>query len=151
VPRQPGTAFWAHGLLPVEQGAGRFDRRQLGLELLNGAACLGQLVDLDVLGALLEVGIDEGLLPPPMKGRLGDASLTRDFADPFAGDQAFADVASKLSRIAFRQGLPPGRSRPNSYKQLHCSPNGIRTSVATLRERSDSSTAFGPVAFTQFR
>ena len=67
-----------------------------------------------------------------MKGRLGDASLTRDFADPFAGDQAFADVASKLSRIAFRQGLPPGRSRPNSYKQLHC---GLATKVVDQERR----------------
>jgi hypothetical protein len=67
VPRQPGTAFWAYGFLPVEQGAGRLDGRQLGLELLNGAAGLGQLVDLDALGALLQTGIDEGLAFPQME------------------------------------------------------------------------------------
>jgi hypothetical protein len=57
------------GLLPVEQGARRLDRRQLGLELLNGAVCLGELVDLDALCARLQAGIDEGLALPQIKGR----------------------------------------------------------------------------------
>jgi hypothetical protein len=67
VPRQPGTAFWAYGLLPVEQGAGRVDGGQFGLEFLDGTAGLGELVDFEVLGARSEAGIDEGLVLPPME------------------------------------------------------------------------------------
>ena len=61
--------LWAYGLLPVEQGAGRLDGCEFGLELLNGAARLGELVDLDALGPLLQAGIDEGLALPQMPGR----------------------------------------------------------------------------------
>ncbi len=62
------TGFWAYGLLPVEQSAGRLDDGEFGLELFNGAACLSQLVDLDALGPLIQAGIDEGLVLPQMQG-----------------------------------------------------------------------------------
>ena len=77
VPRQPGTAFWAYRLLPVEQGAGAGlpHGRQFGLELLDGLAGLGQLVDLDALCVFLQFGIDEGLVLPPVEGRRRGTTL----------------------------------------------------------------------------
>ena len=75
MPWQPGTAFWADRLLPIEEGAGRLDGRQFGLELLNSLAGLGQLVDLDALCTFLQSGIDEGLVLPPVEGRRGDTGL----------------------------------------------------------------------------
>ena len=79
----PITADDADDFHRVACPAGRLDGRQFGLKLFDGAAGLGQLVDLDALGARLQVGIDEGLIPPAMKGRFGAPGLIRDFADPF--------------------------------------------------------------------
>jgi hypothetical protein len=62
-------------LLPVEQSAGRLDRCQFGLELFNGAARLGQFVDLDALDAWLQTRIDEGLALPQMERSDRDATL----------------------------------------------------------------------------
>ena len=39
-------------------------------------AKIEELPDLDALCALLQASVDEGLVPPPMKGRLGDIGLT---------------------------------------------------------------------------